>query len=249
MQRRPTVFFDFDDTLSDPIPFFLQFTRECGGLFNARFGGETEAWEKAITEMLVAIEMDYIQRFIGYPTNGYREWLRDLRTTALRQPFEALQIPLPAEVPLLYSEIQFTALSRCNAAFPGAQVALQTLSEQGYPLHMASGQESAYLRGSLTGMGLHSYFDRLFGPDLIDCAKEGEEYYRRVFDAVGVGAAEVIIVDDYPPAIGWAVATGAKVIQAKLSPVRHEETQPGVVAVVTDLNALPDLIAEVASRD
>lgn len=243
MQSRPTLFFDFDDTLSDPIPFFLQFARAFGAGLCARFGGETEAWEKATADMLIAVEDDYKQRFVGQPTNGYCNWLNGLHHRGMQQVFDAMHCPLPDDVERLAAETQFRALSQCNAAFPGATEALQALAGQGYPMHMASGQESRYLRDGLTGMGLVTYFGQLYGPDLVDCAKEGPEYYQRVFDSAGVESNEAIIIDDYPPAIGWAVEVGAKVIQAKLTPVRDEETQSGVVAVVTDLHHLPHLIA------
>lgn len=245
MQRRPTVFFDFDDTLSDPIPFFLQFARESGALFRVKFGGEQMAWEKAMSDMLVDVEDDYKSRFVGNPTNGYLAWLHALRLRSVQSVFDAMALPIPANAEELALEIQFAALAACNAAFPGAEAALKELTRQGYSLHMASGQESEYLRGGLNGMGLTPYFGHLFGPDLVDCAKEGTEYYAKVFAAAGVRSEEAIVVDDYPPAIQWAVTLGATVIQANLSPTRREETQPGVAAVITDLHDLPDRIARI----
>src|SRR4030095_7634308 len=105
-----------------------------------------------------------------------------------------------------------------------------------------SGQESEWLRASLIGAGLESYLERKFGPDLIDCAKEGTAYYERLFAAAGVRAAEALVVDDQPDPLRWALQMGAKVIQAKLSPERHHETVPGVAAVLTHLRDLPGLV-------
>jgi phosphoglycolate phosphatase-like HAD superfamily hydrolase len=245
VQRPTTVFFDFDNTLSEPISLFSQFVRHTGRLFSERFGGEAQTWEKATADMLVAVEDDYIARFVGNPTNGYRRWLEALRDHSMGLVFEAMDLPLPPDAERIARESQFEALSCCDAAFPGAATALTELTRQGHTLHMASGQESEYLRGGLTGMGLVHCFGRLFGPDLIDCAKEGPEYYTAMFTAVGVRSAEVIVVDDYPPAIGWAVAVGAPVIQARLSSFRHEAVQPGVAAVMTDLRELPRLVAQI----
>lgn len=242
MRKRPTIFLDFDDTLSDPTPFFSQFAREIGGYLSLRFGGEPSAWAKATADMLVAVEDDYKRRFVGNPTNGYLEWLRALRFRSLHLVFEAMAMPVPPDAERFSLQVQFEALSQCNAAFFGAEQALAALKAQGCALHMASGQESEYLRGGLTGMGLVQYVDRLFGPDLVDCAKEGPEYYARVFAATGVRGEGAIVVDDYPPAIRWALTQGAKVIQAKLSPIRHEATVPGVAVVMTDLRTLPYLV-------
>ncbi len=245
--NRPTVFLDFDDTLSDPIPFFLQFVHEISTLFCARFGGDAQEWERVATHMLVYVEDGYKARFIGTPRNGYLEWLHSLPMVTMGLMFGGMEIPIPHDAASLSSTIQFEALKRCNVAFPGVDRSLKALSAQGYHLHMASGQESNYLRGALTGMEILSHFDRLFGPDLIDCAKEGLEYYQRVFAAVGVSSSEVIIVDDYPPAIGWALESGAKVIQVKLSPIRHEQTIAGVSAVVTDFHLLPEAVQKIAN--
>jgi phosphoglycolate phosphatase-like HAD superfamily hydrolase len=248
VQKRPTILFDFDDTLSDPIPFFLQFAREIGAYLSPRFGKKPEAWEKAAADMLIAVQEDYWERFGGNPTNGYLDWLHSLRRRSLQWMFDAVELPLPPDVERLARELQFEALSRCHAGFLGAGEAVAALHRAGYPLHMASGQESDYLCGGLTGLVLTPYFGRLFGPDLIDCAKEGPEYYHRVFAALGVQGEDVIVVDDYPPAIGWAVSTGAQVIQAQLSPVIREPVQPGIVATLTDLHDLPALIAQIAER-
>ncbi len=245
MQRIPTVLFDFDDTLSDPIPFFLQFAREVGAHLNRRFGGDASEWERAAADMLVVVQDDYWERFRDNPTNGYLGWLDALRVRSIKMLLEPMGRPVPPDAAALSLEMQFEALSRCHAGFPGVTPVVKELAELGYPLHMASGQESEYLRGGLTGLGITPFFGRLFGPDLIDCAKEGTEYYRRVFAALNVQSEHVIVVDDYPPAISWAVQCGAHVIQAKLSPIKHEPTQPGIKAVITDLHDLPHVIQQI----
>ncbi len=246
MPKPQTVFLDFDDTLSDPIPFFSQFAREIGRCLSARFGGLPHDWEKAAADMLVAVEDDYKARFVGNPLNGYRDWLYALPQQTMQLVFAGMGRTVPEDWHEIALTTQADALSRCNAAFAGAEEALAGLASLGYPLHMASGQESRYLRGGLTGMGLLRYLDRLFGPDLVDCAKEGAEYYERVFEAVRIRGEEAIVVDDYPPAIGWAPSQGATVIQAKLSVFRHEPIQPGVAAVLTDLHDLPILVQKIA---
>ena len=248
MQKRPTVLLDFDDTLSDPIPFFIQFARQIGGCLSERFGGEPSVWEKAAADMLIEIQDDYVARFVGDPTNGYLQWLGSVRLWSMQLLFDAVKLPTPNDAERLSIALQFKALSQCHAGFPGVQTAISELENRGYPLHMASGQESEYLRGGLTGLGLIRFLGSLFGPDLIDCAKEGTEYYTRVFAALGVRGDQVIVVDDYPPAIGWAIEAGAHVIQAKLSPIVREPTQPGVAAVLTDLHNLPALVAQIAER-
>ena len=156
--------------------------------------------------------------------------------------FERMGLPIPSDAARIARETQFNALIQCNAAFPGAQEVVKALFDSGHRIQIASGQESEYLVAALRGAGLEKYIESKFGPDLIDCAKEGPEYYSRIFEATGVRAQDAVVVDDWPPAITWALQTGARVIQSKLSRERHFETVQGVAAILTDLRALPDEI-------
>jgi phosphoglycolate phosphatase-like HAD superfamily hydrolase len=235
------VFLDFDNTLSDQFRFNTQYVREIGALLAPQFGGEPEAWERAAIAMLETLERDYIARFGGNPLAGYCAWLEEARFTAAERLFGGMGLPVPSSVRDLGMETQFRALSACDATFPGARDALLTLVEDGCRVQIASGQESEWLRAALTGAGLAEYTERIFGPDLVDCAKEGPEYYARLFAATGAQAGEALVVDDQPEPLRWAMRTGAKVVQARLSTERHYETVPGVAAVLTDLRDLPGL--------
>src|SRR5689334_23338165 len=206
------VFLDFDDTLSDPFKFHTQYVREIGAILAPQFGGDPDRWAKAAIDMLEELEKEYQARFEGNPLNGYCGWLETVRERSARQMFERLGLPVPADATRIARETQFNALLQCNAAFPGAAEAMAGLFESGCRIQIASGQESEYLMAALMGAGLESYTESKFGPDLVDCAKEGPEYYQRIFDATGVNPAEAVVVDDSPPAIGWAMSTGARVI-------------------------------------
>jgi phosphoglycolate phosphatase-like HAD superfamily hydrolase len=242
------VFLDFDDTLSDPFVFHTQYVREVGALLAPQYGGDAEQWAKAAIDMLEALEKEYVARFEANPLNGYCDWLNTVRERSARQMFERMAIPVPPDVARIARETQFNALLQCNAAFPGAAEALTELFEAGCRIQIASGQESEYLMAALMGAGLESYTESKFGPDLVDCAKEGPEYYERIFEATGVKAAEVVVVDDSPPAIGWAMQAGAAVIQSKLSRERHFEVVGGVAGVLSDLRDLPMMVHSIFAR-
>ena len=94
-------------------------------------------------------------------------------------------------------------------------------------------------------MPLVDFMESRFGPDLVDCAKEGKEYYQRLFDSTGVSANKVVVVDDDPNALGWAMELGAKAVQAKLSTVRKHPEKEGVIAVMTDLRQLPTILNQI----
>jgi beta-phosphoglucomutase-like phosphatase (HAD superfamily) len=242
------VFLDFDDTVSDPFQFHTQYVREIGRLLGAQYGGEPDQWAKAAIDMLEVLDCEYRDRFEGYPLNGYRAWLETVRERSARKMFERMDIPMPPEADRVAREMQFNALLQCNAAFPGALEALSGLFDAGCRIQIASGQESEYLMAALMGAGLESYTESKFGPDLVDCAKEGPEFYHRIFAAAGADPANSVVVDDAPAAIGWALQAGAAVIQSKLSRERHFDNIPGIAAVMTDLRELPALVDSVFAR-
>lgn len=245
MPGERTVFLDFDDTLSDPFQFHVQYVREVGALLAPRYGGAEERWATTADDLLASVEMEYAERFAGNPLNGYCAWLETVRERSAVTMFEWMGIQAPEDPARVAREAQFEALRRCNAAFPGAVDALEGLRAADFRIHVASGQESEYLAAALMGADLARFVGMKFGPDLVDCAKEGPEYYERIFAAAGVKAADAVVVDDHPPAIDWALLAGASVIQSKLSRKRHYETAAGVAGVMTDMRELPGLVSVV----
>jgi HAD superfamily hydrolase (TIGR01509 family) len=97
-------------------------------------------------------------------------------------------------------------------------VAIQTLRQQGYVLHTASGESSEDLDGYLQGMGVRACFDRLYGPDLLDTFKDGPRFYERIFADASVAPQNALVVDDNPTAVGWAAQAGAKTVLMSATP-------------------------------
>jgi FMN phosphatase YigB (HAD superfamily) len=244
MSDEKFVFLDFDNTLSDQFQLNLQYVREVGSLLAPKYGGEAEDWAKAMADVMEAMEQDYIARFLRNPLNGYCAWLEEMHPKAATMLFTRMGRPLPPNIEQLAIETQFNALTACDAAFPGAYDALNALFEEGYRTQIASGQESEWLLAALMGAGLESFTESKFGPDLIDCAKEGPEFYERIFAQVGVAPAETLIIDNDPVALGWAMQVGAKAIQVKVSREYHFPEAPGIVAAITDLADLPRLVRQ-----
>jgi phosphoglycolate phosphatase-like HAD superfamily hydrolase len=238
------VFLDFDGTLSDPARFKHQYVREVGRILAPQFGGDDEAWASAVSDTLDVIDSEYSARFGGNPLAGYRDWLEPMRVRSVQHLFRRMNLSLPEAAHQLAVETQFNALIMCDATYHGASEALTALYQNGYRVQIASGQESQYLIAALMGAGIESFTESKFGPDLIDCAKEGPEYFERVFEATGVLPGDTLVVDDHPDAIAWARSTGAPVIQARLGPLPEYPAVDGV-PVVTDLRKLPQLIVEV----
>jgi methionine salvage enolase-phosphatase E1 len=110
---------------------------------------------------------------------------------------------------------------------------------------MASGQDSEYLRAGLQGAGLSGWADIHFGPDLINCAKESALYYVRILEQMGSNPADLLVVDDDPLALEWAMALGCKGLQTKLGQKRDTPTVIGVSGVLTDWRNAPRLAQEI----
>lgn len=239
MVEEKFIFLDFDDTLNDPILLYSQYVRELGAHLAPQFGGQADRWARTAIETLRGLETEYQSLFRGNPLGGYCDWLAAVHERCGALMFTGQNLPVPNDIATIMREAQFSALLQCNALFPGAAQALTDLYNAGCRLQMASGQESEFLMAALMGGGIESYTESKFGPDLVDCAKEGPEYYRRIFAAVGVEARNAVVVDDWPPAIGWALETGAMVIQSHLSRERRYEPIAGAVQL-HELRDLPD---------
>ncbi|HLJ55507.1 MAG TPA: HAD family hydrolase [Chthonomonadaceae bacterium] len=236
------VFIDFDETLNDPHAFHGQFVRAMGSLLAGRFGGDAARWSQAAVEQLARIDAEYAERFAGRPLAGYCGWLEAVRERAAIEMFARMGLPPPPDPAGTARRTQTEALRRCSALYPGAPDAIRVLSEAGYRVHLASGQESEYLAAALLDTGLEPCVGTAYGPDLVDCAKEGREYYDRIFAAADVAPREAVVVDDYPPALGWAMEAGAAAIQARVSSPRRQSDVDGVAAVMTDWRELPALV-------
>ena len=240
----PVLFFDFDDTLSEQTVFNLHYVRAIGQILAARFGGEEARWAQSAIDMFVTLETQYIERFQEVPT-GYNAWFSTMHTQAMHLLFSSMSMAVPSDADRLSKTTQERALAECDATFPDTLHVIASLYTAGYTLHMASGNDSEHLRCALKGAKLAPYFDRLYGPDLIDCAKEGRDFYARIFQSLNIAPNRAIIIDNDPNAIAWAISVGAQAIQVDFLRNKQVLTSPGVLANIKDLTTLPLLIHQI----
>lgn len=215
--------------------------RGIGSVLAPVYGGNEEDWAKCAIDMLETLEAQYIAQFRATPTN-YNAWFARLHPQAMELVFGGMGLPVPEGAEQLSRDTQQRALSTCNAAFPGAKQAIETLNQRGYTLYMASGNDSAHLRSALAGMGIEHCFERFYGPDLVDCTKESAEFYTRIFADLNLPPAQALIIDNDPNAIRWAQSVGAKAIQVDLLPYKQVETAGSIAGKITDMTQLPALI-------
>jgi HAD superfamily hydrolase (TIGR01509 family) len=235
------VFLDFDETLSDMPALGRQYVGRASVFLAAEFGGDPAEWAPEVVQTLTEMMERYTEAFAGNPLGGYVVWMeaemgRAAGDLLRRRAVMPRQDETPAQ---LAYRVQRMALSECDALFPGAVEAVRELRERGARVHLASAHQSLYLADALRGTGLEPLVETLFGPDLVDCAKEGPEYYRRVFATCGIRPDQAVVVDDQPVCLDWAEEAGARVIQACLRPDSVPEF-PTVLRALPDLPALLD---------
>ncbi len=210
------ILLDFDDTLSEYTVFYKQYTQVLGGILRKSFGGEQEVWAHSAQLMLVAIEADYMSRFLHNPLAGYCAWLKHSRHLAAQILFEGAEMEAPANAVQYLKRAHAKALSQCSALFAGMEVAIHRLADAGIALYTASGNESRHLHAALQNTSLLNCFQRLYGPDLIDCAKEGPEYYTLICKDLHISPNMALVVDNAPEALGWAAEAGLNTLHIHL---------------------------------
>ncbi|KAK3832436.1 MAG: hypothetical protein J3R72DRAFT_454070 [Linnemannia gamsii] len=77
-------------------------------------------------------------------------------------------------------------IQRVRADFPGAVEAIREIKSSVGRLYTSSGDGVEDLEVILKVLGVFEEFDGVYGSDRVNCLKNSEEYYRRVFEAVGV---------------------------------------------------------------
>lgn len=235
------LFFDFDDTVSDSQSFQTQYVSALSRILSREMGGKVEDWSAAIAPSLATMIQRYLNAFQRNPLAGYNRWLREERSRVVADTFSRAGRPAPDPESSrdLAVHLQQSALRECSALFPGADAGLRALAERGFKVHFASSQESPYLRAAMTGSPAYFIVKEWYGPDLVDCAKEGPEFYRRIFEDCGIPAEQAVVVDDQMMCLEWAYEVGAKVIQSR---IREQPDPIGADIYFESWSELPPII-------
>ncbi|MFN8472097.1 MAG: HAD-IA family hydrolase [Anaerolineae bacterium] len=215
--RRLTIFVDDGGVMNDNRLRAPQWRRLLGDFFPPRLGGSAEGWAEAnrvYTEGLWNTGRtwaDYSSELWQQGGESYEGFHRLHQIMWLHGMCRLLDLPLPPddEAVALADAANAYITPRVQAAPPGVVEALQALKDDGYTLHTASGERSCDLDGYLTGMGVRECFGRLYGSDLVDCLKDGPEYYRRILADSGVAPSDAVFVDDQLAVVDWIREVGA----------------------------------------
>ncbi len=243
------VLLDFDDTLSEYSRFNLRYIETMATLLTNEFGGSHDIWFSSTAKMALAIEADYSARFVGQPLNGYNRWREHANHLAAIMLFEwAGFLPPPDSVHAVRS-LHETAVAASTALFPGMAETVNTIHRAGIPLCMASGNDSRHINLAISRQEIARCFSRLYGPDLVNCAKEGPEYYSLIASDQQVEPRDFLVVDNDPIALEWAQASGMNVLHVHLLPAPPGRRDMFDLPTITDANSIGQIILELSRTD
>ena len=242
MNKETCIFLDFDDTLVDSKEHGLQYVRALAMHLSEEQGGEIANWTKAIATGIIGMKQRYLWYFNASNLEKFDLWMDIERVATTMGIFQLAGSPYPESVNMLQyaRDMQFKALKTCQAAHAGVKPALEALRDSDIQMHAASANESEYLRGAFHGLGLEALIQVNFGPDLINCAKEGQRYYVEIFKYLGLDPERAIVVDDQIECLDWAVQLGAQAIHANIGGNRDMSDY----STITHFSQLPSLVSQ-----
>jgi HAD superfamily hydrolase (TIGR01509 family) len=183
------VLFDLDGVLVNMPDGHYEALNKALALFGAQIGRE-----------------EHLQYFNGLPTRkkleelenqgrlpkGLREFINNVKQKHTKDI-------IPKYCPPDYSKI----------------ILLQHLKDKGYTLACCSNSIKETLHLMLKSSHLFDFFDLIVGNDEVQNPKPHPETYLYAFQKLGVEPHECIIVEDAPPGIAAAKASGATVIEVR----------------------------------
>ena len=208
------IFFDDGGVMNDNRLRGIQWQKMIGEYFSPKYGGEPYKWAEGIFEFIKEVlaeqDEDLPEYDLYYDTFKTR-WIASLFK------YVGIEVPPKKFHSKIYDEAIDFITPNVKAAFPGVIDTIKKLHSQGFMLFTASAENSFQLKGYLRGMRVLEYFEKFYGPDLINTHKFEESYYTRIFENLSLDPRKAIIIEDNPRYLNQAEKAGANVIQACLT--------------------------------
>lgn len=240
------VFLDDGGVMNDNRLRGPQWQRLVAEFFAPQLGGTSEAWAAANRTVIKAMLEPAAWQERLQSAQGFQHFDRVYQVDWLKGMCALVGVAAPDDDACYELARRATAriIPQIRSAFPGAVEAIRALYQRGYQLYTASGGTSTDLADHLKGMGVRDYFQRLYGPDLINTLKNGSDYYERLFADAGVQPAQALVLDDSPQAVQWAMQAGARAVLVGHVPAAQND----VVHHIASLAALPEIIAGIENN-
>jgi HAD superfamily hydrolase (TIGR01509 family) len=234
------LFFDDGGVLNDNAARGPQWQRLVGEYLAPRLGGTAAAWGQA--NRLVMERMEAPSEVARQRTRcpDARDYERIRLSAWFGAMIAEVGVARPSAESVLTLALETTAFvtRHIRAAFPDVVATLAALAARGYALHTASNEASHELAGYLEGMSVRSYFDRLYGPDLVRTHKTSPLYYQRILTECALHPSQALIIDDNPQAIAYATQAGAQALLVDRSARALVSPSPTTIGNLTSLLTL-----------
>jgi FMN phosphatase YigB (HAD superfamily) len=221
-----------------------QWQKLIGEFMTPNFGGNPKDWGTANAKI--------VENFInkGIPTlmyehkeKNHKQYIEWFIEYWINNMFDYAGIERPDESK--YNEIYYNAAKyvnlRVNSAFPDVKETIKILCQKGYNLCTASGTESIELKYYLEGMEIKPYFNKFYGPDLVNTLKVDDKFYTAIFTDLRIKPEQAIVIDDKPYYLKIAEKLGAHTIQACLI----DEVEPKFDNYIISIKSLPKIIEKI----
>ncbi len=234
------LFFDDGGVLNDNAARGPQWQRLVGEYLEPRLGGTAAAWGLANCLVMERMEApsEVARQRMRCP--DAREYERMRLSAWFGAMIAEVGVACPSAENVLTLALETTAFvtRQIRSAFPEVVATLAALAARGYVLHTASNEASHELAGYLEGMGVRSYFDRLYGPDLVRVHKTSPLYYQRILTECALQPSQALVIDDNPQAIAYARRVGAQALLVDRSAQALVFPSPMTIGSLTSLLTL-----------
>ncbi len=178
---RPTYLFDFDGTLVDSMPTFI------------------EVMLRILDEGGIAYGEDIVNVITPL---GYRGTAEHFRTMGIKESTDALVARMNAYALANYRET--------IPAKAGVADTLRALAKRGASLNVLTASPHKMLDPCLKRLGLYDLFDHVWSCDDFGTTKADPAIYKMAADTLGRAVSDVIFVDDNLGAVSTAKAAGMR---------------------------------------
>ena len=238
------IFFDDGNVLNNNEIRGAQWKKFLPQFFISRFGGTEEIWSQANHRVIDELMQNLEKRWETQDRpEDFNEFWQTVMNNWVVHMFEYAGITLSDIDRIeLFKEVSKFVIPQVRSANEGVQETLKILWERGFNLYTASGEVSWELGGYILGMGCEGYFhDQYYGPDLINEGKLSPQFYKKLFQDVGINPSQAIVVDDNPFFLEYARDVGAKIIQSNINGSKKKVAD----YVIIDFREIPDVIDKI----
>lgn len=181
-----------------------------------RFGGSKDQWIQSNRTYFAEFMEDFYSKVRKRARINFKPYFQQhmVNWTTATLSYMNLEIPSEKKLVNLYKEITAFVNPRSVAPNPGIIKCIKELKSKNFNIVTSSGETSFELDGYLTGMGIKQYFDKLYGPDLINTGKFSSHFFQQIVNDLGISESQAILIEDNPEMIRMAQEIGINVIQS-----------------------------------